>query len=506
MSDTVSEFMSLFKGLDRAYGLFEIIDERESDGKKLGKVKSVHGPVTSVLWELHLAGRQGLGIVPIQDDGTTYFGAIDIDVYSDLDHRAVLSKIDQANLPLIATRSKSGGLHVWIFLAEPIPAKTVRSKLQEAAALLGFGSSEIFPKQTELLGSRGDIGNWINMPYFGDQRWAVTLQSERVDPASFIASAKLKRVGLEALVATVSKVGVLRTYDFRDGPPCLQHLAAKGIPTGQRNKGLYNLGVYAKKAFPEDWQRRIEQYNSHYLRPPLSAGEVAELIRSVGRKDYQYTCRDSPCANHCNVSVCRTRKFGVGKNSGLPTILGLTKFNSVPPIWFADIDGGGRLELQTEDLQSQSRFQLACMEHLNSMPAALSQTGCQLIIQQLIDTVVVVAPPYEASPKGQFLEHLERYCSQRAQAVSLDEIRLGKPYLDGGFHYFTLAGLTQYLERNKFRQMTVAQVAACLKNTVGAEHRIIDIRGGPIGAWLVPEFGQGQGLKVPDELKKGAPF
>ena len=36
----------------------------------------------------------------------------------------------------------------------------------ELAAGIGYGGVEIFPKQREVLVDRGDIGSWLNMPYF----------------------------------------------------------------------------------------------------------------------------------------------------------------------------------------------------------------------------------------------------------------------------------------------------------------------------------------------------
>ena len=61
--------------------------------------------------------------------------------------------------------SKSGGLHLFLFLSEGAPAADVRDALRRAAEALGVGECEIFPKQDDL---RADgTGNWMIMPYFG---------------------------------------------------------------------------------------------------------------------------------------------------------------------------------------------------------------------------------------------------------------------------------------------------------------------------------------------------
>ena len=45
-------------------------------------------------------------------------------------------------------------------------ASDFRDKAVEIAAGLGHGRYEIFPKQEQVLVERGDVGNFINLPYF----------------------------------------------------------------------------------------------------------------------------------------------------------------------------------------------------------------------------------------------------------------------------------------------------------------------------------------------------
>ncbi len=46
----------------------------------------------------------------------------------------------------------------------------MRIKLKAIADLLGYHSSEIFPKQTEILVDRGDTGNFLNLPYYNEMK------------------------------------------------------------------------------------------------------------------------------------------------------------------------------------------------------------------------------------------------------------------------------------------------------------------------------------------------
>jgi O-acetyl-ADP-ribose deacetylase (regulator of RNase III) len=50
----------------------------------------------------------------------------------------------------------------------------------------------------------------------------------------------------------IQKLQITETTDnpIKDGPPCLQHLVTERISEGGRNNGLFNIGVYLRKAFP----------------------------------------------------------------------------------------------------------------------------------------------------------------------------------------------------------------------------------------------------------------
>ena len=146
----MEEFKSIFEGLDVAYGQHRSEGSR-ADGKQEGKSYIVKKLVTDQLWEDHLKGKgPSLGIIPIMADNTARWGCIDIDTYP-IDYRKIILTIRKLKLPLIPCRSKSGGLHVFLFLKKPIAAKLIRNKLKELSSALGYSSVEVFPKQTTIL-------------------------------------------------------------------------------------------------------------------------------------------------------------------------------------------------------------------------------------------------------------------------------------------------------------------------------------------------------------------
>jgi hypothetical protein len=275
--------------------------------------------------------------------------------------------------------------------------------------------------------------------------------------------------------------------DVSNGPPCLQHILTQGFSTGSRNDGMFCLAVYAKKAYPDTWKGMLDDYNVKYITPPLSSQEVQNIVKSLDKKEYNYTCDKNPMKSHCDLQLCRTREFGVGMMAGFLQLTGLTKYDSRPPVWFVDVDGGGRLELSTEDLQQQSKFQKRCMEALNTMPPIFKPNIWQGMIQALLETTVVIEAPADASSKGLLFNYLERFCTSRAQAREQDELLLGKPWTDAGFHYFRMVDFMSYLDRHRFYDFKVNHVSSIVKD-YGGEHSFMKFKGKGINIWKIPEF------------------
>ena len=134
-------FMQRFAGLERAHGTYIIgaSDRTDAKNKLKGRALTKLEPVTEALWAAHLDGSgSGLGVVPIRDDASCTFGAIDIDAYDGLDLPALEAKCLALKFPLVICRSKSGGAHCYLFAEEPITAAEIRTALVEWSAALGY--------------------------------------------------------------------------------------------------------------------------------------------------------------------------------------------------------------------------------------------------------------------------------------------------------------------------------------------------------------------------------
>ena len=220
------QFYLLFKGSDIAYGTYVVNGSRDRDGKKQGTAKVIREPPTAELWEQHLKGGTGLGIIPIRSDNTCQWGAIDIDEY-DVDHIALVNVIRSHKIPAIVGRTKSGGAHVWVFLKEPVEAVDMQRRMTELAAALGFAGSEIFPKQTTILLDRGDTGNFLNMPYHSSKnstRYAFDDEGKGLTAEQFMEYVQPYITSPSNFHKLDFSFGIEKEEHLDKGPPCLQHL------------------------------------------------------------------------------------------------------------------------------------------------------------------------------------------------------------------------------------------------------------------------------------------
>ena len=484
MTELSQNFYTLFKGSKKAHGTFSI--EKTSDIKQKGVGKTVRsGGAEESHWQAHLGGEYGLGVIPITEKNEVSWGCIDIDVYP-LDLAHIVNLVEHQNFPLAVCRSKSGGAHVFLFTKEPVPAGDMQDRLRELSAALGHGGVEIFPKQREILIERNDVGSWLNMPYFGGEgstRYGYSEKGETLSPQEFLDFVESRKITHEELL----NIKVPTVDDIKGGPPCLKVLLKQGFPEGTRNNGLFNVGVYLKKSSPDEWEKQIEEYNRKYVTPPLPAQEVLTLIKTLQKKEYNYKCSDEPIHSYCDRNQCLRCKFGVGDNHGTPTFSSLAKLDTEPPLWFLSIDDR-RVELTTEQLQNQLRFQRICMEQLNLMPPRMSEKQWQALIQHLMNSgMEIIEVSSDASVEGQFMELLESFCTDLAQASVKDEILLGKPWTNENTTYFRLKDLKEYLIKHRFTDMEINQIASRLRD-IGARNKFWNIKKRGVNVWSIPAF------------------
>lgn len=492
-------FLALFEGFTQAHGIYNIksTGPELTSGKIKGAAASIVGSVDEELWSQHLEGKQGLGIIPINENSKCRFGVIDVDDY-DRDPSSFCHTIKRHGLPLIPCRTKSGGTHLYCFLSEFIPASTMIAKLSEFASILGVGGSEIFPKQAHLLVERGDAGSWINMPYFGGtntDRFAFDHNGLPIkDPEKFLDYASDKMVDAETLSS------ILTQLEFplgKDAPPCLNCLCTQGFPEGTRNNGLMQAGILMIKRNPDEWAQKLDEFNSQHMTPPLASKEVLGIVNSLKKKEYKYLCNQQPMKAHCDKVRCRLVKYGIGSTDGMPTMGTLTKFNTMPPVWFLDVDGGGRLELSTDDLQQPLRFQRACMDQMNIMPPVLKREDWSTVVSDLLKSVNIVEVPADGTPKGILQTLLEEFLQMRKtyeENVGREAILHGQVWIepdDSGVDtaFFRSRDFIEFLQVKRFNDLPTHKIIAYLRE-LGVEHKFLNIKGKGVNCQTMPASGK----------------
>jgi len=460
--------MELFAGFKEKSGRTVILVGAQPDPvtrKLAGRSWTVNEGPSPALWEAHLSGTMGLGVIPVDMEGVVSFGAIDVDLYP-LDFKGLAQKIKKWNMPLVMAQTKSGGAHLYLFTTAPIPSVLMISTLRAWAAVLGYRDHEVYPKQTKVLDGSGDSANWLNMPYFGrNSRMGMDAEGTVIeDLGEWVEYAQSKRVTKEFLERFDLKI----PEALPGGPPCLQALCSSGFPAGTRNAGLFSLAVYAKMAGGDEWQAMTEKFNNDHMSPPLPAKEVLDVIKHVGKKDYFYKCNDAPLKSFCNKTKCRKCEFGIGngenEDADLPELSGLVRLNSDPAIWYVDVNGS-RVRLDTESITSPSKFQVACMGQNVHVPL-IKKSKFDAIRGNLMQSMLVVEASADATIEGTVRDVLCEWLDRDARTHIKEDLALGRPVKVAdalNTYYFRLGDLVQELVRKRYTSIGRNLVSAILQ-------------------------------------------
>jgi len=499
--DKIERISKLFSGLDRAHGEFrEKGNRRERDSKVEGSAKTVEGEVTREHWEAHLSGEYGIGVVPITDDGTCSFAAVDFDVYDEFAVQRFVGDAKKSGFPLVWCKSKSGGAHLYMFFAEPMSAETVRKKLGTLATALGYPKIEIFPKQEKL--EKGQVGNWINLPYFNakyTERYAFDDDNQPIaDFEKFLDYAESKRVLPEDFEAR--KI-VAQDIPFSDAPPCIQQMATSGVSDGERNKSLFQFAIYAKKKHPDDWEEQVLTWNGEYFAPGLPFKEIqATIFKSLaGDKEYGYLCKEPVCAEVCNKPLCQTREYGI--MGGLVqvwdewNIEGVRKLVQVnvsgeqmddPPRYIISINGRD-VQFSRPELTSNMKFREKVFEKLDKMPPRMNNNMWDQMIQHWLMNHEVVDIPYELTETANLGAYLKDYIEVAPEAQTRVDILSGMVLFENGSYLFHFEHFSKFLQQHRY-PVKVANVLWTQLRNLGLEKKTTTATGNKkLNYWVVPE-------------------
>ncbi len=265
-----------------------------------------------------------------------------------------------------------------------------------------------------------------------------------------------------------------------------------GFDQGHRNDGMYNVAVYLRKKYPDNWEKYIQQYNVKMCKEPVDLQELNALVKSVKRKNYTYRCKQQPIAPYCHRSLCLTRSCGVGEamtgGGAFPELGNLTKYVSDPVLWFVEVDGH-RLMFQGDELLNQAIFRRKVMDSaVNRVIGAVPGPRWFSIINEKIQSAEVIEVPDDASPVGQFKLLVDEFTKGQARATSKEELahRMTPLRTGMGEIMFRSRGLLDYLTNHGFKFKSEHHVWQMLRD-MGATTHFMNIKGVGFNVWVLPD-------------------
>jgi DNA-binding HxlR family transcriptional regulator len=516
MVTTAERFAELFRGYTARHGRYEV-NRQETSGKLTGRANTVDSAPSLEDYEAHLKGEYSIGIIPLSADERVYFSAIDIDKYQGLSHRDLTDRLQQ--LPVIVTRSKSNGAHIWLFTPHGAAAETVIRVMKQWAGELGFGDSEIFPKQMSRK-SKEDVGNWINLPYFGATRNGIMVDKKgalvELTLEEFVAAAedcgsKATNEFLENIAPKIKsqRSGSASKIDYEDGPYCIQKIVSEGGPIeGSRNEFFFNAAVYLARKYGNESTVREKLMALNYGSPEvfkgkakcfesLPDGEVQRTIKSAMGKEYSYACNKAPLCSFCVREQCLKRPFGVGSSElDLPVeIGGFTKILTEPPLYLFNVNGV-RVELKSSrDLLNQTAFRAALVDAASVVLPYMNQNKFDQLVQSWLSSCEDEEPPPDSDPMSMVLDELVFFLD-RFKAREKSQVAQGRVYWDEdeGFAIFKLNDFQRHLKNNRIVVEQRALTQFFKRN--GLTHKETTIQGKSVRIWLAPLAVHGRGRDV----------
>ena len=458
-------YIKFFDGYRAAYGLADFEHQEAKVDPESGKKKPVYRwnyePLTEEVYQAHLNGKLSIGIQPCNEDAEARLGVIDVDPkdYDDFNKKFFIDVIQDYDLPLIPIESKSGGLHLCLFMDQFIDAKAIRSFLTNLLPLFKLKpSNEIFPKQTELTRDEetGKLkpGQFINLPYYGNKRCALNTDGTPFELDKFleVVEANLVSKGqLEIITANIDKKIYEGTdADLMDGPPCLADISKVSNKEGfdGKDRFMYNYHVFAKMKYPDGWEQKVKNAPVKFFEERhANAWDdkiLSAKLKSWKRSDKGYTCTQSPLSDFCKKGICVKKRFGVlaGSKGSYPVLTNLRKIEIFEePEYEFDVTKPDGIATATvfcrsiEHLNDQRKRRNAIAKAAGFLPPLIKGDEEQKVMEELYKTQTKVSPPIGTSPREKLHDVLHAKING-PRAVNDAAFKSGSVLIEGEYAFF----------------------------------------------------------------------
>ena len=458
-------YIKYFDGYRAAYGLADFNDPKAFVDPENGKKKPVYRwnyeLLTEKVYEAHIQGNLSIGIQPCNENKEARLGVIDIDPkdYDDFNKKFFIDKIQEFDLPLIPIESKSGGLHLWIFIDGFMSAKDIVSFLTNLLPLFKLKpNTEIFPKQTELTTDEetGNLkpGQFINLPYYGGKRKALNVDGTPFDIEKFLTVIEANLISKEDLTKITENIDQ-KIYegvdgDLLDGPPCLADISKISNREGfdGKDRFMYNYHVFAKMKYPDGWEQKVKNAPVKFFEERHANAWDNKILtaklKSWKRSDKGYTCTQSPLSDFCKKGICVKKRFGVlaGSKGSYPILTNLRKIEIFEePEYEFDVtkpDGIGKATVHcrsVEHLNDQRKRRNAIAKAAGFLPPLIKGEEEQTVMDELYKTQKAVQPPIGTSPKEKLHDVLHAKING-PRATNDAAFKSGSVLIEGEYAFF----------------------------------------------------------------------
>lgn len=295
-NETAAAFLRLWDGYEKRH--IELNAKgvaKDAKGKVTAKVQTVEGPITAELAVAHIAGEASIGVAPVKADSTCAWGVLDVDWY-DMPEDDVRALADRLRTRAAAFRTKSRGLHIYVFMSEPITARDMHDYLTALRKRLpkkARDKTEVFPKATQVNVSKDNEPTAVNLPLRSQQRelaWVIDDTGvkfaldehspvsilKHIDERCRVDAALVKQIISETPTLDSSEIG----YKVPDNPAGRNDLLMR-IAMSMQSRGWPDTEMDAE----------IRRLNGDANFHPLFADgalpevEITNLLRSAKRRD-----------------------------------------------------------------------------------------------------------------------------------------------------------------------------------------------------------------------------
>ena len=463
----VSRLYDLYYNGQMNYGTF-VYGNIEEGGKVRGEGRLVYAVPTQSVFQRHCDGQQSIGLSPLNTTtGKCLWGAIDIDKYEGHKLSTIVKAIYDFHMPLVPFYSKSKKLHLFVFFTTPVDASRVREYLRDYIYMFDCDpKTEIFPKQTEFSVTTKGTSNWINLPFFGNERLMLDRDMNTVSIENAIDTIYDKRWNIDEHKDFFSALA------YSDAPPCVQKGAILRDFNNEshcRNNFLFNAAVYLRlKDDSDDIESKLIDLNASFDEPIDEDRLRATVLSSIKKKSYFYQCSSMP---GCDKVRCRQSEFGIESKHSTGLDFGpIEQWLDDPPYYTWVVNGQKMIFYSESDILMQAKFREQAYRFLHIMPRRVKDEYWVKIINRATQDHIVHESPAAIggfSKGSQFMSHVISFFNDRRMADDPSQLTLGRTYHDKNRDVliFSAYALLKYLRDVKdFRLYSDMEIELKLKD------------------------------------------